>query len=296
MKIAYLILAHTNPGQLKRLAKRLHTANTWVFIHLDTKTPFTKDFSDIPGEVPNTSFIIRRTAVKWGAYSIVQAILNALQEITDSGISFDYINLMSGFDYPIKDNLYISNFFTRNFGHEFIHYRQLPIEEFYEGRMDRIWYYYDYDNIHSTFGSPDSCAYEAEMRQRGIKRSFIQDMTPFHGSMWWSLTVNCVKYILDIINQNRDIINFFRYTKFPDEQFFQTMVMNSPYAQNALSKNLWYLDWTKVNAIHPKTLDISDFSALKKTSALYARKLDECTDSRLFDIIDLQLLKVNLFS
>lgn len=291
MKIAYLILAHTNPGQLKRLVKRLHTANTWIFIHLDKKTAYTTSFSGILGEVPNTFFISSRVDVKWGAYSIIRAILNSLQEIENSGIGFDYIHLMSGFDYPIKDNIYISNFFAMNYGREFIHYRQLPIEEFHEGRMDRIWYYYDYDNIHSAFGSPDCCAYETEMRQRCIRRSFIQGMIPFHGSMWWSLTGNCVKYILNAINQNREITNFFRYTKFPDEQFFQTMVMNSPFAQNALSENLWYLDWTNPNASHPKTLDISDFLALKKTPALYARKLDECTDPRLLDMIDRLLLK-----
>lgn len=291
MKLAYLILAHTNAGQLKRLAKRLQNTNSWVFIHLDNKTPYTTDFSAIAQEVPNTSFISRRVNIRWGAYSIIQAILYALQEIVNSGIKFDYIHLMSGFDYPIKDNTHIYNFFTMNSGREFIHYRQLPIDEFYEGRMDRVWYYYDYDNIHSISGSPHNCTYEAEMRKRGIKRNFIQELKPYHGSTWWCLTENCIRYILDVIKGNSEIANFFRYTKFPDEQFFQTLVMNSPFAQNALSENLWYLDWSEVNASHPKTLDISDFQALKHTSALYARKLDERNSLQLFDWIDNHLLK-----
>lgn len=292
MKIAYLILAHTNPIQLKRLVKRLHSGNTWIFIHLDQKTPYTTGFSDIPKEIPNTIFIRQRIEVHWGGYSIIRAALNSLQQIVATGINFDYIHLMSGFDYPIKDNAHINNFFTVNSGREFIHYRQLPIDEFHEGRMDRVWYYYDFDNMHSAFGSPDCCMYEAEMRRRDMKRGFIQGMHPFHGSSWWCLTGNCIRYILDVIRRNSDIENFFRYTKFPDEQFFQTMVMNSPYAQNALSKNLWYLDWREVNASHPKTLDISDFPALKSSPALYARKLDVCRDPRLLDMIDRRLLKV----
>ncbi len=292
MKIAYLILAHTNPIQLKRLVKRLHSANTWVFIHLDRKTPYTAGFSDIPKEIPNTSFIRQRIEIHWGGYGIVRAALNALQEIVSTGIGFDYIHLMSGSDYPIKDKTYICNFFMMNYGHEFIHYRPLPIEEFNEGRMDRVWYYYDYDNIHSTFGSPGSCAYESEMRQREMKRCFIQGMNPFHGSSWWCLTGKCIGHLLNVVNQNKEIANFFRYTKFPDEQFFQTMVMNSPFAQNAFNENLWYLDWSKVNALHPKTLDRSDFPVLKSTPALYARKLDEHTNPQLLDMIDRQFLKV----
>ena len=291
MKIAYLILAHINPGQLKRMIQRLHTANTWVYIHLDSKTPYTADFSAMAQELPNAFFISRRVNISWGAYSIIKAVLYGLQEIINSGIRFDYIHLMSGFDYPIKDIDHIFKFFTSNAGREFIHYRQLPIGEFYEGRMDRVWYYYDYDNIHSAFGSPGSCAYEAEMRRRGIKRSFIRGMKPYHGSTWWCLTGNCVKYILDAVNRNCEIENFFRYTKFPDEQFFQTLVMNSPFAQNALSENLWYLDWSEVNASHPKTLDMGDFPALTHTPALYARKLDDRNGSQLFDRIDRLLLK-----
>jgi len=157
--------------------------------------------------------------------------------------------------------------------------------------MDRVWYYYDYDNIHSVFGSPGSCAYEAEMRQRGVKRCFIQGLNPYHGSTWWCLTGKCIRYLLNIVGQNREIANFFRYTKFPDEQFFQTMVMNSPFSQNALSENLWYLDWSEVNASHPKALGMGDFPALKSTPALYARKFDERTDPRLLDMIDRRLLK-----
>jgi hypothetical protein len=291
LKLAYLILAHTNAKQLRRLAERLQNVNTWVFIHLDHKTPYTKDFSTIGEEVPNASFISSRVNIRWGAYSIVQAILNALQEIVNTGIGFDYINLMSGFDYPIKDNAYIYNFLMTNSRHEFIHHRQLPVDEFPEGRMDRIWYYYDYDNKHSEFGSPGSHAYEIEMRRRDIKRRFIQGLQPYHGSMWWCLTGSCVEYILNTVRSNREITNFFRYTAFPDEQFFQTMVMNSPFAQNAPGGNLWYLDWREPNAFHPKTLNIRDFPALKDSSALYARKLNENTDPRLLDIIDRQLLK-----
>lgn len=293
MNIAYLILAHTKPLQLKRLIKRLYTGNTWFFIHLDSKTPFTGDFSDICREIPNVIYIERRVDVKWGAFSVVEAILNSLAQILSAGVWFDYICLMSGFDYPIKRNEYIFDFFNKYYGREFIHYRQLPIQEFTDGRMDRVWYYYDLDNYNSAFATPGWSCYENEMRARGIKRNFIPGMTPYHGSMWWCITSGCASYILNLIRQNKEIINFFRYTKFPDEQFFQSVIMNSPFAANAPSENLWYIDWSIPGAAHPKVLDLKDFQALRISNALFARKLDDQKSAALFDAIDRRLLKLS---
>jgi len=44
MKIAYIILAHKNPDQIKRLVLRLNTEGTSFFIHIDKKAiiKFTK--------------------------------------------------------------------------------------------------------------------------------------------------------------------------------------------------------------------------------------------------------------
>ncbi len=293
MNIAYLILAHTNPFQLKRLIKRLYTKNTWFFIHLDSKIPLTTDFSNLCSEIPHAVYISRRSNVRWGAFSVVQAILYSLKEITEFGTVFDYVVLMSGTDYPIKDNMLIFSYFKENCGHEFIHYRKLPIVQYPEGRMDRVWYYYDYDNYYSEFGSRGSTFYEAEMRARSIKRNFIDGMQPYHGSMWWCLSLSCIKYILKLVDNDNEIMNYFRYTKFSDEQFFQTLVMNSPFADKAPSINLWYLDWSIADSPHPKTLNTEDLNALLTSGCLYARKLDNECSSKLMDTIDHDLLHLD---
>jgi hypothetical protein len=286
MLIAYLILAHTNPEQLGRLIRKLQTENTRVFVHLDAKAANRQLYCDAVQSAGNAAFVYPQTDVRWGAYSVVQAILNGLGVIAGSELDFDYIVLMSGQDYPIKNNRYIHEFFMRNRGCEFIHHRRLPIEEFRDGRMDRIWYYYNYDNTRNAFDTPGGCAYEAEMKQRGMKRSFIPGMVPYHGSMWWSLTGDCIRHILKTVRENREIVNFFRYTKFPDEQFFQTLVMNSPYAGKVSNENLWYTDWSGENTLHPKTLGASDFSALEGASALFARKFNANLDEQILNLID----------
>lgn len=286
MKIAYLILAHNNPQQLKRLVGRLCADNAPIFIHLDKKTQDRQSFYNEINGLKNSRFIEKNTSVNWGGFSVVQAILNSLWEIIACGADFDYISLMSGSDYPIKTAASIEEFFIHNSGQEFIHYRQVSDNVHYEGRIDRIWYYYDFDNIYGAYGKKGCQSYELEMRRRGIRRSFMEGITPYQGSTWWSLSKLCIIHILKLIEENLDLINFYRYTKFADEQFFQTLVLNSPFAANVFSENIWYVDWSDALKPHPKTLCVNDFTALKNSSCLYARKFDMKRDSAIIELLD----------
>ncbi|MBK8553419.1 MAG: hypothetical protein IPL53_21085 [Ignavibacteria bacterium] len=46
--------------------------------------------------------------------------------------------------------------------------------------------------------------------------------------------------------------------------------------------NLVYVDWTDQKKGHPRILDISDFSRLKNSTMLFARKFDLTIDSEIF--------------
>lgn len=294
MRLAYLILAHGNPGQLKRLVCRLSNNGTDIFIHLDQKTDDISAFVTFAGLYRNVFLVKRRVDVKWGAFSMIQATLNSLSEIAAHG-TYDYISLLSGSDYPIKSNKEIGSFFAGNYGKEFIYYRKDPSPELPAGGSDRFGYYYDYDN---TVANNDE--YEFEMKARNLKRSFIDGMTPYHGSQWWSLTGRCVEYLLNSVASDRELVNYYRYTKFPDEQFFQTIIMNSEFASNVVNNNLRYIDWSDINwpeidwtdnRPHPKTLLQKDFRKLKYTEKLFARKFDENIDPVVLDMIDKLLLR-----
>jgi len=302
MLIAYLILAHENPNQLKRLAARLTSENAYIFIHLDKKITNVSDYFDALKEIENTYFITQRVIVNWAAYSMVQATLNGLQEIVNTNHQFDYINLLSELDYPIKPNNRICEFFQKNYGCEFLYYSAFPTTDLPDGGMDRIEYYYDFDKIETSYNSPNFNIYEREMKRMDVKRNFIKGMKPYHGSQWWSITKNCVKYILKTINENSEIINFYRYTKFPDEQFFQTIIMNSEFSNRVINNGLRYVDWSHVNISkrgidwqndppHPRVLTVRDFAHLSRSPALFARKFDERTDHVILDMIDDNLLK-----
>ena len=78
--IAYLISAHNDPEQLKRLVEALGD-NAWCFIHIDKKSdirPFIESLKSIEGD--RIHFIRERTDIRWGTFLQVEyqmALLNA---------------------------------------------------------------------------------------------------------------------------------------------------------------------------------------------------------------------------
>jgi hypothetical protein len=118
LKIAHLILTHGSPLQLKRLVAKLLNPGTAVFIHVDLKTDINEYL--FFENIPNVYLIKKRISVNWGGYSIVQATVNLCKEVIATGIDFDYLNLLSGQDYPIKSHEQIHQFLANNQGKAFI--------------------------------------------------------------------------------------------------------------------------------------------------------------------------------
>ena len=63
MNIAYLISAHTDAPQLKRLVEALHP-DAHFFIHIDKKSDITPFTSLLQGD--NIHFLTNRVNVRWG--------------------------------------------------------------------------------------------------------------------------------------------------------------------------------------------------------------------------------------
>ena len=71
-----------------------------VFIHVDLKADLS-DFENALVNLKNIYFIQRRVDIKWGGYEMVEATVNGFKEIIASGLNIDYVNLLSGQDYPL---------------------------------------------------------------------------------------------------------------------------------------------------------------------------------------------------
>ena len=154
------------------------------------------------------------------------------------------------------------------------------------------------------------------------KKRFPLGMTPWGGSQWWTMTHDCVSYVLDFVGANESFVRFYRTAYAPDEGFFQTIIMNSDFAGRAahydlyqrwrtdvrpwtpadrqLEKermlpegtfNLRYVDWSgDFDGLReaPAVLDMRDFEALSRSDCLFARKFDERRSEALLERIDQQ--------
>lgn len=231
----------------------------------------------------NVYFISKRTKITWGAYSMVQATLNSLKEILSQNDHYDFINLLSESDYPLKKFDEFSSFLDQHIGKSFMemHFNDSPWWQEAQQKITR-YHFVNYD-------IPGKYFLEKLVNSITPPRRLPHQMTFTGRSQWMTLSINHVKYILSYTANNPQVIRFFKHTWGPDEFFFQTILYNSPFRNELINDNLRYIDWTE-KKMSPKTLTIDDFEALKKSRKFYARKFDARIDSDILNLIDQRLL------
>jgi hypothetical protein len=217
-------------------------------------------------------FIWNRVTVEWGRFSVVQAVLNLIRAAVISGHSFRYFTLLSGADYPVKHRQVITIRLLNSNG------QYMRIDR----RLTR-----DPKNTHSYW-----------LKNFPAGRYF-GNMIPYHGSMYWSLTADCMRFILDFIDDNPGYLDVHRHVPIPDEVFFHTLVKHSPFA-DAITHDFsagsyphrthhgnHFIDWAGLRKRDYLTLDERDFEELLVCDALFARKFDEYKSSKLLDLLDI---------
>lgn len=287
MKLAYIISAYQYPEQLARLIHRLNADSTSFFVHVDKKTEdrvYREMVNGMRGR-PNVRFLKRQTC-DWGGFGHVAATLEGIAEIFRTSTRFDYVILLTGQDYPIKPNRHIFAFLERHRGKLFLEFFPLPTDIWHNrgrvGGMDRIeaWHWRVWRR-HVRF--PPSHRFP-------IKRKFPQGFKPFGGSSYWCIPREGIQYIYELTTQNRTFTDFFRYVDVPDEIFFQTIVLNSPFRAMVVNDDLRYIDWKDPETGRPAILRTSDFEKLLASPKLFARKFDVRVDADVLDLIDHKIL------
>jgi hypothetical protein len=275
--LAYIISAYKNLDQLARLAERLNTGHSVVYIHVDKKADdaaYERLERRLAGR-PRVH-LLERHVCHWGGFGHVQATLKGIDALLANGIDFEHVVLLTGQDYPIKPLSEIERFFAEHRGTSFMLYDELPTEWWGQrGGLDRIEY--------------------RHWRWRGRhvrlpwKRRFPAGSTPYGGGAYWNLSRACIEHVARFVASRPDVVGFFRHVDIPDEIFFQTVLMNSELAGSIVSDNLRYIDWTR--GPRPALLEARDLPALRASPKLFARKFDVFHDAEILDMVDTELLR-----
>ena len=276
MKFAVLIVTYTSAQQTKRLIQSLNNGSFDFYIHLDRKIDI-ETHRDL-FSIPNVFFIDNRIDIKWAGFTTVEAALSGLRQIEASGRKYEFINLITGQDYPIKSADYIAEFLEQNAGKEFIHFKDFDGE--WEEAKARV------DRYHLTdFKFKGKTRLENMINRLMPKRRFPDDMKLCGKETFWTLSPGCAFYVLNYIDNHPKMKNFLRYTWGSDEFIFQTIIMNSPFKENVVNRNYRYIDWPPGSA-RPKVLLSEDFEKMQASDNLFARKLDVNADQHIFDLLD----------
>jgi len=265
MKLTYVILAHNEPKHLLRLVSSLSSENVNFVIHIDVRadlSAFTQYFTAL--DLKKITFIKKRCASYWGSFAIVQATLNCLKFVYDKLSSTDRIIFISGQDYPIKSNQYITSYLNAKPEAIYLNFNKIPYKIWWQGGKGR---FPNYEKINEV-------------------------MPLYAGSQWFSIPNYALKIIFDFIKLNPDFITYFRAVNVPDESFFQTLFLNCGekiVEDNLVNRNLHLIKWDPPY-LHPRCFSEQHFSLIKRSRFLFARKFNAEAPSKTLDEIDSKLL------
>ncbi len=244
MRIAYLILAHDNPLQLKRLTNALNDFDDRIFIHINKKSSI-RLFSEVARQ-PHISMVPNRISVHWGGFSMVDAMLNLLRTAQEHSTPFHYYCFLSGSDYPIRSNEHIHLYFEDHNDCEFINIVDANRKE-KSHLLPRLQYFaFERGLTRRTLFNTllfqcNKKVLKMELLRRNYQRH-LGGLRPYIGDAWWVLSNRAIHYIFKFMEDHPQIVNFYRHTTHPLEMFFHTIIGNSPLFYN-VSNNVTYSDW-----------------------------------------------------
>ncbi|TNJ45765.1 hypothetical protein KFZ70_10200 [Tamlana fucoidanivorans] len=275
MKQAILITAYKNMHHLEELAAFFDDSFE-LYIHIDKKSGISKKELESLKKYDVVKLVSQKYKVNWGGFNHLKSILFLTEQALKNSKNF-YLHLISGHDFPIKPKQFFLEFFKKK-NTEFISYFEVPRIGWADNNgMDRLEYFNLYDVFDAKKSKHNKWIKRLISLQKkyGYKRSIPSSFPQLYGgATWWSLTRECAEYVIEYTNENKSFFNRFKHTLCSEEFYFQTIIMNSRFAENVSTNTLRYIDWNSRNGNRPAVLDELDYEKLTLTDAVFARKFE----------------------
>lgn len=274
MKHAILLMWHKNFKQLKELIE-FFDDDFCFYVHIDCKSALDRQQLEWLNNNAFVKSVYKKFKITWGGFNLLKAELFLIKQAV-ANKEVDYIHVMSAQDYPIRNLKFIKTVFEREVGTEFLSYHRIPFIGWDRGTYNRFDYYrpYDFCANFSSFGDKLIQLIERFQVTCKLKRRIPDQYDYLYGgSNWMSITRKCAEYVVSEYNHN--FFRRLRWTFGPEETFFPTVILNSPFALNVKNNNLRYIVWHKTHDGHPKILDQTDWGGIITCNALFARKFED---------------------
>lgn len=287
--LAFVVLAHGEWSTLARLVDVIAAdpCDT-VVIHVDSRLDWRKRKAVSEYFKPRTNvLVVSEVRCKWGGIGLVDATLASLRHLQGTGRAYGHVSLLSGTDYPIKPVNMLRSFLFENSNCQFIEAYNFYTERWIMCGIyaERFEYWFPFARS-GLFTRPFQLWYRL-MIALDIRRPMDPEFIPYSGSQWWTLGRDVLEWILRDAKTNK-LRARMKSTFIPDEMFFQTLIMSSPFSRSVVSRNLRHIEWLPTGT--PRVFSIEDLDCLRGSSSFFCRKLIERRCPNLLKTIETELL------
>jgi len=313
-RVCYYMQTHTRPAQIARLVNRIKDDSPNGIVLIDHDASVARLDASMFQSMSDVHVI--NGPGGYGDFSHLDRYFRAIDWLDDHGVEFDWLQNLTGQDYPLRPIEDIEKAVATSPFDGYIQYapvfpERTPADaDWGAGPQYRLCSPFDtalrFDYAHRWFGRPTP-AKQRWLRPVmitnliqpwirvslgfstvGIRRRntiFNDNFICYGGSFFCILSAACARYARDFARANPDVVKYFRTMPAPDEVFLQTVLVNS--GKFRLSpEGTHYVDFSKSRNNHPKVLGVADITAMFASGAHWARKFNLGTDSEVFDLLD----------
>jgi hypothetical protein len=274
MKLAFLILAHKNPGQVGLLTDYLLKHDCDVFIHIDVKEQAV--FGDFINKFKGRERlrIYAKYKVYWGSFNQIRATFFLLGEACHK-VQFDFVSLISGQDLPIKPIAEFKEYLATRINKSFMQFYPVPARDRWNGdggldRMRFYWVSHFPKRLGFIFNRLINLTHSFQRRTKFYRKI---NLPLYGGANWFTLNHKTAAYVVEYIKKNSGFFRRFKFTRCADEIILQTILMNSEFKSSIVNDPLRYIDWDS-GPEYPRTFRIEDTKRLLEDPNFFARKFD----------------------
>lgn len=298
MKIAYLMLAHKDSKQIRRLAQLL-TKTGDCYIHLDKKSDRNSFVSDL-GHIDGME-VLTKYSVSWAGWSMVQAYMFLLEHAFNSDKKYDRFVFMTGQDYPLMTDSEILAEFSKNRDVEYVMAYNISTSTIAtdKNKILKKWYF------DIPFKNRFLRRCYLSFMYRFITKPFTgkkikvlydgREVDPYFGQMLSAFTRTGTELILKTYHEDKKFNKKMKTVHAAVEIYWQTIIFNSPLRKNTVQNGeeheiTEHFGWAPLH-YHNYDVDTSiykeeDFDELKNCGYMFFRKVVPGISDGLMDKID----------
>ena len=303
MKVAFLNLCNADADIVARAAAKLTGHDDLdMYVHVDLKSGI-QPFKTALSGIERVYLTEERYKVYWGGFNAIRATVAMMRKALVSSENYGYFVTLQNYDYPTRSNEHIVRFFEQRQGTEFI--RGCPIafsRDWHYARKYKIYNRRDDDFYLKPHSKPEMYFRYAHMLlksyrtifSRGVVHDGRERFELYYGAAQWAVTRDLADYFIRFYDSHEEFNRSMEHIQFPDEEYFHTIVHNSPFKYKCQKYDepaeRWLVNWRNLHYFeYPGQITVmteKDFDKIMSEDVLFVRKVRTGISDALLDKID----------